>query len=182
MMAYARILVHLDTNDGLHEHITLHWRNHSRQQKLDYEGVPFRCRRCHKVGHLFRDCPLNSKAKSRESSKAIPTKEPQAQREHPPLKMQRFMQTVNQLRRPLQRRPRRSAARHLIVLPLLHSPGQWVLRCLRGAKLSCRFTIQRSCGQGHLADLGTKGWFTFPVLPPAVYEHYRLGQFMDITD
>lgn len=100
----------------------------------------------------------------------------------PPLKMQRFMQTVNQLRRPLQRRPRRSAARHLIVLPLLHSPGQWLLRCLRGAKLSCRFTIQRSCGQGHLADLGTKGWFTFPVLPPAVYEHYRLGQFMDITD
>lgn len=26
---------------------------------LDYEGVPFRCRRCHKVGHLFKDCPLN---------------------------------------------------------------------------------------------------------------------------
>jgi len=26
---------------------------------LDYEGVPFRCRCFHKVGHLFKDCPLN---------------------------------------------------------------------------------------------------------------------------
>lgn len=26
---------------------------------LDYEGIPFRCSRCHKVGHLFKDDPLN---------------------------------------------------------------------------------------------------------------------------
>ena len=27
------------------------------QQVLDYEGVPFRFRKCHEVGHLFKDCP-----------------------------------------------------------------------------------------------------------------------------
>lgn len=31
-------------------------------QPLDYEHVPFHCRKCHAHGHLFRDCPLNAKA------------------------------------------------------------------------------------------------------------------------
>lgn len=56
----ARILVHLDTRPGLEEKITLHHSHVSRKQLLDYEGVPFRCRRCHKIGHLYKDCPLNS--------------------------------------------------------------------------------------------------------------------------
>lgn len=72
MMAYARILVHLDTKEVLQEHITLQWRNISRVQNLDYEGVPFRCKRCHKVGHLFQDCPLNMKNKAGEASKGEP--------------------------------------------------------------------------------------------------------------
>lgn len=55
----ARILVHLDTKEGLEERMTLRWGNFSRTQNLDYEGVPFRCNRCHHVGHLFKDCPLN---------------------------------------------------------------------------------------------------------------------------
>lgn len=58
----ARILVHLDTREGLEEQITLQWGRCIRVQLLDYEGVPFRCRRCHKVGHLAKDCPLNKKA------------------------------------------------------------------------------------------------------------------------
>lgn len=57
----ARILVHLDTRDGLEEKITLHWGRYARVQILDYEGVPFKCRRCHRVGHLFKECPLNKK-------------------------------------------------------------------------------------------------------------------------
>ena len=28
-------------------------------QQLDYEHVPFRCRKCHKNGNLYRACPLN---------------------------------------------------------------------------------------------------------------------------
>ena len=28
-------------------------------QTVDYEHIPFRCRRCHEHGHLLRDCPLN---------------------------------------------------------------------------------------------------------------------------
>ena len=36
-------------------------------QPLDYEHVPFRCRRCHAHGHLFRDCPLNSQSLSKEA-------------------------------------------------------------------------------------------------------------------
>lgn len=61
-MSLAEILVHLDTREGLEEHITLHWKHYSHTQILDYEGVPFRCRRCHKVGHLYKECPLNKKS------------------------------------------------------------------------------------------------------------------------
>ena len=56
----ARILVHLDTREGLLENMTLRWGNFSRMQILDYEGVPFRCNRCRQVGHLYMDCPLNN--------------------------------------------------------------------------------------------------------------------------
>lgn len=59
-MTMARILVHLDTREGLEEKITLHSNHYSRRQILDYEGVPFWCRRCHKVGHLFKECSLVS--------------------------------------------------------------------------------------------------------------------------
>lgn len=27
-------------------------------QTLDYEFIPFRCRKCHEHGHHYRDCPL----------------------------------------------------------------------------------------------------------------------------
>lgn len=42
-------------------------------QTIDYEHVPFRCRRCHALEHLFRDCPLTQKpspALDPEASKA----------------------------------------------------------------------------------------------------------------
>lgn len=58
IMTMVHILVHFDTREELEENITLHWQHLSHRQNLNYEGVPFRCRRCHKVGHLFKDCPL----------------------------------------------------------------------------------------------------------------------------
>lgn len=57
----ARILVHMDTREGLEEKITLQWGKYSWVQILDYEEVPFRCRRCHRVGHIFKECPLMKK-------------------------------------------------------------------------------------------------------------------------
>jgi len=41
-------------------------------QVVDYEHVPFRCRKCHEHGHLFRDFPLN---KMESSIKATSGKE-----------------------------------------------------------------------------------------------------------
>lgn len=58
-MEFTRILVHMDLTNGLPEFINIQWRNITRRQLLGYEGVPFRCHRCHKVGHLFKDFPLN---------------------------------------------------------------------------------------------------------------------------
>lgn len=29
-------------------------------QMVDYENIPFRCRKCHEHDHLFRDCPTNN--------------------------------------------------------------------------------------------------------------------------
>lgn len=40
-------------------------------QSLDYEHIPFRCRKCNEYGHLFRHCPLNivvNQSKPREDT------------------------------------------------------------------------------------------------------------------
>jgi hypothetical protein len=29
-------------------------------QTLDYEHIPFHCRKCHEHNHLFQECPLNN--------------------------------------------------------------------------------------------------------------------------
>ena len=57
-ISMARILVHLDTREGLVKSYVLKYRNISKSQILDYVGVPFKCRRCHEVGHLYKHCPL----------------------------------------------------------------------------------------------------------------------------
>lgn len=33
-------------------------------QTIDYEHIPFHCRKCHEHGHLFRDFPLNLQSKN----------------------------------------------------------------------------------------------------------------------
>ena len=48
----ARILVEFDVSKGLLEHIYLAFSRGSWTQILDYEGIPFRYRKCHMTGHL----------------------------------------------------------------------------------------------------------------------------------
>ena len=57
-ISMACILVHLDTAEDLKENMQLDWRDTCRVHILDYERVPYRCRRCHNIGHLYKDLPL----------------------------------------------------------------------------------------------------------------------------
>lgn len=57
----ARICVEMDVSGALHEGVWLDYRDEEYFQALDYEHIPFRCRKCHEHGHLIRDCPLNQK-------------------------------------------------------------------------------------------------------------------------
>jgi hypothetical protein len=59
----ARILVNLNVREGLGEEIDLSWGNYTHTQLLDYENVPFRCRRCHQYGHLVATCHLPLRTK-----------------------------------------------------------------------------------------------------------------------
>jgi len=80
MMAYARILVHLDTREGLQGFITIQGTSFSWKQRLDYEGIPHRCKKCDQVGHLFKACPLLKKLKQakQEQKQELPAEQ------HPP--------------------------------------------------------------------------------------------------
>jgi len=52
----ARILVNINIREGLAEYINLEWGPIIHPQLLDYENVPFRCRRCHAYGHPVSEC------------------------------------------------------------------------------------------------------------------------------
>jgi hypothetical protein len=52
----GRILVEVDLHEGLPEVMDIEWRGRHIKQRLDYQGIPFRCSLCHCTGHLWRDC------------------------------------------------------------------------------------------------------------------------------
>jgi hypothetical protein len=52
----------MDISKALPGSITLEYQDEEWNQTIDYEHIPFRCRKCHEHGHLFRDCPLNASA------------------------------------------------------------------------------------------------------------------------
>lgn len=59
--SYARICIYMDLKQPLPDTVSLFHEDVECIQLIDYEHFPFRCRKCHELGHLFRDCPLNSK-------------------------------------------------------------------------------------------------------------------------
>jgi hypothetical protein len=63
LMSVARILVKLDLVLGLLKDLTIETASGSFIQPLDYEGIPFRCHRCHIYGHGVADCKLPFKGK-----------------------------------------------------------------------------------------------------------------------
>jgi hypothetical protein len=61
--SYARICIEMDVSRALPEAISLEFRDEEWIQSINYEKIPFRCRRFHEHGHLFRECPLNKKSR-----------------------------------------------------------------------------------------------------------------------
>jgi hypothetical protein len=61
--SYARICVYLNIAKPPPGSITLEYHDEDWSQTIDYEHIPFRCRKCHEHGHLFRECPVNNAQK-----------------------------------------------------------------------------------------------------------------------
>jgi len=59
--SYARICVYMDLKQALPDTVSILHEDVEWIQLIDYEHVSFRCRKCHNLGHLFGDCPLNKK-------------------------------------------------------------------------------------------------------------------------
>ena len=58
----------VDTSKGLPKKIKLEAPNGCWIQTLDYEGIPFHCRVCSRIGHIVAHCPVElRKSKKRPS-------------------------------------------------------------------------------------------------------------------
>eukprot|EP00253_Pinus_taeda_P020851 PITA_20851 len=55
--SYARICVYMNIEEPLPEYVEVEYHDEIWQHPIDYEHIPFRCRRCHEYDHLFRECP-----------------------------------------------------------------------------------------------------------------------------
>jgi len=65
----ARILVKINVREGLGDEVDLAMGPFRHTQKIDYENVPFRCRRCHVYGHLVADCKLPLRTRNHKMAK-----------------------------------------------------------------------------------------------------------------
>jgi len=68
--SFARICVEMDLSGALPDEVILEVFDEEWVQTVDYEHIPFRCRRCHEHGHLLRDCPL-SKAENKNKNNTM---------------------------------------------------------------------------------------------------------------
>lgn len=73
--SYASICVEMDVSGALHEGLSLEYRDEDYFQAIDYEQIPFRCRKCHEHGHLMRYCPLIRKEVETETTQSHKDKE-----------------------------------------------------------------------------------------------------------
>jgi hypothetical protein len=67
--SYARICVYMDISRALPRYVILEYQDEDWIQTIDYEHIPFHCRKCHEHGHLFRDCPLNAQGPKAQETK-----------------------------------------------------------------------------------------------------------------
>eukprot|EP00253_Pinus_taeda_P033842 PITA_33842 len=84
--SYARICMYMNLNKALPDTVSLFHDDNEWIQLTDYEHVSFRCRRCHALRHLFRDCLLTQKpsppgATNKSESDSF-TKVPNRRRNH----------------------------------------------------------------------------------------------------
>ena len=79
----ARILVEIDVSMGLPADIDILCDQRVIPQRIDYQGVPFRCSLCRDIGHLRRRCPaLRSSRSPRPFSSLSGGSTPSVVREH----------------------------------------------------------------------------------------------------
>jgi hypothetical protein len=50
--------------------VTIEYQDEDWIQTIDYEHIPFHCRKFHEHGHLFRDCPLNAQTQTMGEGKS----------------------------------------------------------------------------------------------------------------
>jgi len=67
-ISYDCICVYMHLNRALPDTVNLYHDDFEWIQSIDYEHVPFKCRKCHAHGHLFRDYSLNVKPPTYTSS------------------------------------------------------------------------------------------------------------------
>lgn len=60
----ARILVGLQIYKGLADRLPIQYSCGTHVQSVDYEGLPFRCHRCHEWGHLVAECNKGTRVSS----------------------------------------------------------------------------------------------------------------------
>ena len=57
LFSYARICVEVELEKGLLEIVSLCMDGWEHSQKVDYEQLSFKCRKCHEYGHFVKKCP-----------------------------------------------------------------------------------------------------------------------------
>jgi hypothetical protein len=57
--SYERICVYMNVACDLLVSIIISYHENECIHTLDYEHIPFMCRKCHEYGHMFRDFPQN---------------------------------------------------------------------------------------------------------------------------